>query len=313
MIRTRPLGDTGRDVSEVGFGAWAIGGLGYGDVSEDDALAALQAYFEGGGRAVDTARGYGISEILVGKALRRAGLADEVFVASKSGSRLPAIIRTDCETSLFCLQREPVDLYYVHVPPADPDALSPMLDAYQDLKRRGRIRLVGVSQARGGERESVEETRLYLSDPRVDAVQLTYSIARQANRPLFEEARAAGKGMVLRTVLEGGLLTGKYVPGHVWTDSRNDWRAGRDRDRMDALLSKVQEMEALVRPPYENLAQMAIGFALAAPVSQVLVGAKRPSHVRDALAATAAGSMDPALEAELTALGEDLAPLLRRT
>lgn len=284
MIESRPLGSTGVEISSVGFGAWAIGGLGYGDVPTDDALDAVRAYLEAGGRHIDTARGYGISEILCGRVLKETGLRSETFVASKSGKAHPPAIRTDCLTSNFCTGDVPVDLYYVHVPPAPGEKLDRMLDAYAALKDAGLTRLVGVS-APGRDEPGSPESQAFLEamidDPRVDVIQLVYSLARPGNAKMIARAAEKGVGIVARTCLEGGLLTGRYKPGHVWTDTANDGRAGRPQEWLDALLSRVQELSnQLVRPPYESMAQLALAWVLANEnVSTIIVGGKNRSQV----------------------------------
>ena len=314
MVKTRLLGKSGCEVSEVGYGAWAIGGLGYGDVPERDALAAVETYLELGGRNIDTARGYGVSEIYVGKVLKHHGLSDEVFVASKSGSKLGAIIRTDLETSLFCLQRDYVDLYYVHVPPKEPDVLDRMLDVYQGLKDEGKMRLVGVSQAGDVGDESVEACRRYIADERVDVIQFTFSLVRQRHREVLREAMEKGTGIVARMNLEGGFLTGKYRPGHVWPDKENDWRAHRGREHVDAILAAVQELaRTVVEPPYASLAQVALAFPLATEgISAIIPGGKSAAHVRQNMAVAELPPMEAAYYRRLVEACGGMADLFSR-
>jgi aryl-alcohol dehydrogenase-like predicted oxidoreductase len=110
MLTKRMLGQTGIEVTPLGFGSQTIGGLGYGDQDWSQSQPTADAYLAGGGRFIDTARGYGVSEIYVGKALRKSAQAGEVTVCSKSGTLHPPCIRADLEVSLFCLQREQLDV-----------------------------------------------------------------------------------------------------------------------------------------------------------------------------------------------------------
>lgn len=287
MLSPRQLGNSGVNIDALTFGAWAMGGLGYGDAPAEEGLGAVEAFLDRGGRSIDTARGYGISEILVGKVLKAHAAGDEVFVASKSGSTHPPIIVTDFETSRFCLQRDVIDLYYIHVPPADGDHLDRMLDVYQKLKASGKLRFVGVSQGRPSGPESVAEIRRYLQDPRIDVVQIMYSLARQSNAPILAEAEATGTALAARMVLEGGLLTGKYKPGHHFPDKANDWRAGRSDEQKDAMFSFAEELKArFVHPPYTTLPQLAVAWTLAAPgLTTVLVCGRTAAQVEDTMQA----------------------------
>lgn len=317
MISCRPLGRTGFDVSAIGFGAWAIGGLGYSDVAEADALAAVRAYLDAGGRHIDTARGYGISEILCGRVLKDTGLRGETFVASKSGNGHPPAIRTDCLTSNFCTGDAPVELYYVHVPPAPGEKLDRMLDAYVALKEAGHTRLVGVS-APGRDEPGSPEANAFLEamidDPRVDVIQLVYSLARPGNAEMIARAARKGVGIVARTCLEGGLLTGRYKPGHVWTDTANDGRASRPREWLDALLGRVQELsDELVTPPYQSMAQLALAWVLADEnVSSAIVGGKNGSQVERNVAVADLPPMDAQTRARISEACADLERLASR-
>jgi aryl-alcohol dehydrogenase-like predicted oxidoreductase len=308
----RPLGRTGRQVTSVGYGAWAIGGLGYGDQDERQAFEAIDAYLAGGGRFMDTARGYGVSEILIGQRLRAFPRADEVFVASKSGSTHPPIVRTDLETSRFCLRRDALDLYYIHVPPRDPDGLRRLLDVYQALKDAGRARLVGVSCPRIETPDDVDLVRRAIQDGRADVLQMAYSMAETEAGPLIAEAAGRGIAVVARMNLLGGLLTGKYKPGHVFADRANDWRASIPQDRLDEVLRIVGELAArFVRPPYETLGQVALGFALAAPgVSAIIPGGRSAAQVRANLSIDGLPPLAPAFAKDLAAAAAPIRAIL---
>ena len=94
-IKKRLFGNTGIEVSEIGFGAWPIGGSHYGDVPESDGIKAIETYIDAGGNHIDTARGYGKSEMLVGQVLNKLN-RDSIFLASKT-------IKGDCLEGEVCL------------------------------------------------------------------------------------------------------------------------------------------------------------------------------------------------------------------
>ena len=143
-FKTITLGKTGFDLTEIGFGAWAIGGRRYGPVAESDGIKAIHAYVQGGGNFIDTARSYG-SEPLLGQYFAQHGGRDKIFIATKAPSVEPEDIRNDLETSLRELQTDYIDLYYLHRPPEDPDHMNRLLDLYDQLKTEGKIRATGAS------------------------------------------------------------------------------------------------------------------------------------------------------------------------
>lgn len=308
-METRPLGNTGHDVTAVGFGAWALGGLGYGDQVEADAFEAIDTYLEAGGRFFDTARGYGVSEIRLGNRLAAFEEADEVFVCSKSASKHPPTWWADLETTLFCLQREPVDLYYVHVPSGDREKMDRLLDAYVEQKDAGKIGHVAVSCGRVGPGEQGFDSAMpWAEDPRVEVIQINYSYAEPWAKPIMEAARANGTGVVARSNILGGLLTGKYRPGHRFDNPANEGRAGIDPGKLDRILAIVQDIEEnLLRPPYENMIELALAYALAHPaVSAIIPGARSREQVLTNIAVDARPPMDPSLAAQIEEAGEEI-------
>ena len=117
----------------------------------------------------------------------------------------------------------------------------------------------------------------------MDVLEVVYSILRQLTAEMFDYAKENGVGIVARTAIESGFLSGKYQPGHVFGDSdsgdhRNRWPA----EIRDRILQMVCDMQTFaVRPPYENMAQAAVKFALAPPaVTSVIIGAKNADQMR---------------------------------
>ncbi len=277
-MKKRHLGRTGLEITEISFGAWAIGSRGYGAVDTQDAYAALGTFIDAGGNFIDTARNYGNSEELIGTYLQERGV-DGIFIASKTGKTqseedIP-FIRTEAETTLRNLKRDAVDLYYLHSPPADVDLMNRVLDEFEKLKDEGKVRLIGASiKGPNVTSDTVDLCKQYTDTGRIDAIQLIYSIWRQLNAESAEYAVAQGVGIVARTVLESGFLTGKYPPGHVFPqgDHRQRWGG----DRLKRLLEDAADLtDTIVKPPFENLAQVAIRFPLADEnVSTLILGAR---------------------------------------
>jgi aryl-alcohol dehydrogenase-like predicted oxidoreductase len=211
-MNRRKIGRLNREVSEVGFGAWQIGG-DWGDVDEDAALATLHAAADAGVTFFDTADVYGDgrSERLVGRLLReRAG--EDLFVATKMGRRAeqtvanysPEHFRAWNDRSRENLGMDTLDLVQLHCPPTD---LYYRPEVFEDLERmvdEGRIAAYGVSV------ERVEEALKAIEYPGVASVQIIFNAFRQrpADRFLAEAARR-GVGVIVRVPLASGLLSGK--------------------------------------------------------------------------------------------------------
>jgi len=299
-LQKRTVERMGTKLTLSGFGAWPIGGAKYGETgNEKTAIEAIEAYLEAGGNHIDTARAYGDSELYIGKALSR-GLRDKVFLATKthgggSVETLPQI-RKDLETSLKLLQTDYLDLYYMHMPPDDRDTMNKTLDQFEALKNEGKIKAIGASvKGPNVTPKTVDLCFQYIDSGRVDVLEVLYSILRQLNSKVFEYAKNKGIGIVARTVLESGFLSGKYQPGHVFgagkaEDHRNRW----DMETRNRIFQMVSEIKSYaVRPPYENMAQVAIRFAMEPPaVTSVIVGARSAEQVRRNIAVESLPPLD---------------------
>ncbi len=298
-LEKRTIERTGDQLTILGFGAWPIGGAKYGKVSETDAIEAIEAYLDAGGNHIDTARAYGDSEYYLGKALSK-GQRDKVFLATKTqGGGHPETlpqIRKDIETSLKLLQTDCLDLYYMHMPPDDEDTMNKTLDQFEALKNEGKIKAIGASvKGPNVTQKTVDLCFRYIDSARVDVLEVLYSVLRQLNTEVFDYAREKGIGVVARTVLESGFLSGKYQPGHVFGtknigDHRNRW----DMKTRDRIFRMVSEMKSYaVRPPYENMAQVAVKFATEpTAVTSVIVGARNAAQVRRNMAVESLPALD---------------------
>jgi len=281
MIRRRKLGRTGFEVSELGFGSWPIGGktakFHYGDVKQTEIESVLLRYFEDGGNFLDTARAYGESERILGGVLSRYDGGDKIILATKTeaGETIDSVpqIRKDLEESLRLLRRDYVDLYYLHQPPETRDAMNRALDEMEQLKRENKIRAIGASIKGPNVNNDTERLCLqYLNTGRLDVLQLVYSILRQRLRGVMEEARRRKVGIVIRTALESGLLTGSYTPGH--TFAGRDQRTRYKKENLDFILNAAQEISRFaVYSPFRTLGQVALRFSMEpVEVSSVIVG-----------------------------------------
>ena len=286
-IRKRLFGNTGIEVSEIGFGAWPIGGSHYGDVPDSDGIKAIETYIDAGGNHIDTARGYGKSEMLVGNVLNNVD-RDHIFLASKTikGDCIDTIpeIRKELEESLRQLKTDYLDLYYLHLPPDDIETMKRALDEFETLRSEGKIKFIGASiKAADVTPATLELCHQYIDTGRVNALQVVYSILRQLHTGMFENASEKGVAIIARTAMESGFLSGKYKSEHVFNgtiknDHRNRWSAEKQKQ----IFAMAEEMKDwAVAAPYQTLAQVAIKFSLAPKqISSLIVGAKNAHQVQ---------------------------------
>ena len=317
----RPLGRSEFQVSEISFGAWAIGGS-WGSVNDEDSLAALRRAVELGVNFIDTADVYGDgrSERLIAR-LRKES-RQPIIVATKAGRALDPHVASGynrqnltrfVERSLKNLETEALDLLQLHCPPTEVYYMPETFAALDDLVAQGKLRYYGVSV------EKVEEALKAIQYPNVQTVQIIFNIFRQRPAELFfQEARRRQVGILARVPLASGLLTGKITRDSTFAadDHRNFNRFGESFNRgetfsgvdLDAGLQAVAELQALV-PAGMSLSQFALRWILMFPeVSCSIPGAKKAAQVEENLAA----AQFPALSAEtMEKVGEIYTRLIR--
>jgi aryl-alcohol dehydrogenase-like predicted oxidoreductase len=295
----RVLGRTGWKVSEVSFGAWAIGGS-WGNVSDADSLAALNKAIECGINFIDTADVYGSgrSERLI--AQLKKSHKENIIVATKAGRRLPKQtvsgysrenLTAWVEDSLRNLETDALDLLQLHCPPTDLYYQPEIFGILDDLVKTGKIRFYGVSV------ERVEEALKAIDYPNVQSVQIIFNCFRQ--RPaeiLFPEAKRRQVGILARVPLASGLLTGKLTKDTEFEkdDHRNFNRHGQAFDvgetfsgvDYDVALEAVEEVRRLL-PSHVTMSQFALRWILMFDaVTCAIPGGKRPAQVAENAAAS---------------------------
>ncbi len=325
-MRTRTFGRTGRDVSEIGFGAWQVG-ADWGEVAEDEALATLHAAVDAGVTFFDTADVYGDgrSERLVGRLVReRAG--EGLTVATKMGRRAeqtvenysPENLRAWNDRSRELLGVDTLDLVQLHCPPTDlyyrPEVFAD-LDA---MVAEGRMAAYGVSV------ERVEEGLKAIAFPNVASVQIIFNAFRQRPAERFlAEAAGRGVGVIVRVPLASGLLSGRYTRETTFAgdDHRTFNRAGEAFDVGETFagvpfevgLDAVEELRPLV-PEGATLAGLALRWILMhEAVTTVIPGARSPDQARGNAAAADLPALDVAAMARIAAVyAERIAPLVHQ-
>src|SRR5580658_5990837 len=295
----RELGRTGWKVSDISFGACAIGGA-WGAVDDKDSMAALHSALDAGVNFFDTADVYGDgrSERLLAKLKKER--TEKFYSATKAGRRLREQtpegysrenLTTFIDRSLRNLETETLDLLQLHCPPTQVYYMPEVFEILDDLTKAGKIRYYGVSV------EKVEEAIKAIEFPNVQSVQIIFNIFRQ--RPadfFFDLARKRKVGILARVPLASGLLSGKITRDSKFAkdDHRNFNRHGEAFDRGETFagvdfetgLRAVEELKTLV-PKNATLAQLALRWILEfSAVTCSIPGAKRPAQVAENIAAS---------------------------
>ena len=296
----RALGRTGWKVSEISFGAWAIGGA-WGQVSDEESLGALNQAIDSGINFLDTADVYGNGRSHRLIAQLKKSRKEEILVATKVGRRLPkqtvegytrSNLTSWIEDNLRDLQMDALDLVQLHCPPTDAYYQPEIFGVLDDLVKAGKIRFYGVSV------ERVEEALKAMEYPNLQSVQIIFNCFRQRPAELFfAQAKLKQVGILARVPLASGLLTGKFRADTQFADDdhRNFNRQGQRFDVGETFsgvdyqvaLAAVDEIRALV-PANVSMSQFALRWILMFDaVTCAIPGGKRPSQVADnALAST---------------------------
>ena len=286
-MKYRSFGRTGWQVSEISFGAWAIGGS-WGQVSEADALDALHAAIDHGVNFIDTADVYGDgrSERLIAQVLKER--SEDVYVVTKAGRRLDPHVAKGynrenltafVERSLKNLGVKTIDLVQLHCPPTEVYYMPELFGVLDNLVKAGKIRYYGVSV------EKVEEAIKAIEYPNVQSVQIIFNMFRQRPADMFFDlAKKRQVAILARVPLASGLLTGKMTHQTTFAqdDHRNFNRYGEAFDVGETFsgvdyetgLAVVDELRALLSPGM-TMAQFALRWILMFDaVSCAIPGAK---------------------------------------
>lgn len=297
-MRTRPLGKTGLQVSELGFGSLFASSLGPGF---EQSRAAVRQAVELGINFFDTAPAYANSEEVLGAILKE--IHAPLIVSTKLGGRPQpfnprdaAQLRLSAEQSLRLLHRDVIDVLFIHEPDrplqypwwTDPEAVTgPVLEVLDDLKRRGMIRFTGV----GG--TTVTEMGHLVRSGKFDVVLTAFNYSalfREADQEVIPAARERGMGVVLGSVLQQGALGRRFDEA---IRAKPMWLS---RARQEQFLEFYRFLDEVGMP----IVEMALRFALSsANASTVLIGPKTAEQVAQSVAAAAKGPLPADILAKL--------------
>lgn len=276
-MKYRTFGHLGWTVSEISFGAWAIGGDMWGPQDDGESVRALHRALDLGVNFIDTAQGYGKghSEELIGKVLKER--PDAVYVATKvppkPGSVWPPpedanadaifpgpYIIEECERSLKRLGRDYLDIYQFHTWATAFNVDGEWIEAMARLKKEGKIRASGVSVP-----DTTPDNVIgALAEGRIDSVQVIYNIFEQYPRwNLFPSCERMGIGVIVRVPFDEGALTGKFTASTSFPegDVRRHYFRGKN---LSSVVGRVERVRKFMEPrhPGMPMAEYALRFCL---------------------------------------------------
>ena len=292
-MKTRQLGKDGPYLTEIGLGAWAIGGSwawGWGEQDDRESIDTIHRSLELGINWIDTAAVYGLghAEEVLARAI--AERRWEVFIATKCGlvwddrgrvrnNNRPESIRKECENSLRRLNAEIIDLYQIHWP--DPNV--PVEESWGEMTRlqeEGKVRFIGVSNF------GVDLLERCQAIHPVQSLQPPYNMVhRDVEKEILPWCKEHQVGVVAYSPLQSGLLTGKFTRDFLHTLAEDDWRRKQHHPMFtEPMYSKVLDFVDSIRPIAEKydktVAQLAIAWVLMHPaVTSAIVGARKPSQI----------------------------------
>jgi aryl-alcohol dehydrogenase-like predicted oxidoreductase len=286
-MKYRTFGKLGWQVSEIGFGAWALGGQAWGGQRVEDSVATLKQALDLGCNFIDTAQGYGDghSERVIGKFLK-AHQGERIYVATKIPPKSPGdwpptpyddiearfpenYLRERIEISLRNLQTDCIDLLQLHTWTRAWNRRPAALAVLRELRREGKLRGIGISTPEQDQNSLVELMR----QGWLDSVQVIYNIFEQEPQAeLLPAALEHNVGVIVRVAFDEGALTGKFTEKTTFApdEFRNNYFAG---DRLARTVRRVAKIQEAIGAAERDVATAALKFALKpGAVSTVIPG-----------------------------------------
>jgi len=304
-MKYRPLGATDMAVSEIGLGTWPIGGptlwaqgyISYGPVDDGESIRLIRRTRELGVNFIDTADIYGDghAEEVIAEAL---GSDRECYVATKVGydmygGRQGKVWSAEhicyaVEQSLRRLRRERIDLYQLHTPPLEVIQRGEVFGTLERLKEQGKLREYGVSVI------TAADALAALEQGRPASFQVGFNLLEQRHvEDLFPIVHERGVGIVVRSPLASGLLTGTVSADTTFPET--DHRSRMSREQLARRVATVDSLRFLVQSPVATLAQAALAFILSHDaVSVVIPGALSVEELEDNVSASDVAPLPPA-------------------
>lgn len=288
----RTFGRTGLEVSEVGFGAWGIGGKGWGGCREEDARAALDKAWELGVNIFDTCDAYGdgLSERIIGEFLRDK--RKDAVVVTKGGTnfRVPGrsknferdYLMMCLDESLDRLKTDYIDVYLLHVPDAAWQEKGQVFETLKEMKKSGKVRYTGLAMW-----GAADTLHAFEQDKEgvIEVLECPFNILNKSNLEVVKIAEERNTGVLTSQPLASGILTGKYDLGTTFPEGDN--RKGFwTKERWESLREDLKIIEGCVQETGLTWGELALAYNLSYPGIQcVIPGAKNPSQAEKNTAA----------------------------
>lgn len=306
-MNKRKLGKTDIEVSEIAFGAWAIGGWMWGGADSKEAVRAIETAVDNGMTTIDTASvyGFGLSEELVGKAVKgkrnkvqiltkfgmewNRKVGDYYFDTKDNSGREIKIYRyaakekviSDCDDSLRRLKTDYIDLFQIHWPDST-TPVSETMEALELLIQKGKIRAGGVCNFPA---DLLDEARKSFN---VASNQVPYSmVKREIEKDIVPYAMANNISIIAYSPLQRGLLTGKIKPGHKF--SEGDTRPSTPyykEPNLSNILALLEKIKSVADEHNAKLSQLVLNWTIRQPgITCALAGARDPKQVLENIGA----------------------------
>jgi aryl-alcohol dehydrogenase-like predicted oxidoreductase len=300
-LKRKKLGNSDIEITEIGYGAWAIGGSGWefawGEQDDKDSIESVHKSLEMGVNWIDTAAAYGLghSEEVVQKAVKEwSGKKPYVFtkcgLVSDEKGRMrrvldPDAIRKECEGSLRKLKTDAIDLYQIHWPPfRDEDKIYGAWDMMTRLKDEGKVKWIGVSNFNVNQIKKAEEI-----SP-VTSLQPPYSlIKRDIEDEILPYCQQKNIGVIIYSPMFSGLLTGKMTRERIKNMPEDDWRKREpefNEPKLSGNLILVEKLKEVANKYKRTPGEIAIAWTLIHPaVTAAIVGARNEKQASEVMRA----------------------------
>lgn len=288
------FGKTDLKVSDVGFGAWAIGGLGWGAAPDDDnAISALKRAWELDVNFYDTcdAYGNGRSETLIGEFMK--GKRQEAIIATKGGTnyRVPErskdfsrdYLMMCLDESLQRLQTDYVDVYLLHVPSAEWQEKGKVFETLKEMKKSGKARYAGLAMWQANDTLYALE---HDTEGVIEVLECPFNILNKTNIEVLKITRERNIAVLTSQPLASGILTGKYASDTKFAEGDN--RKGFwTEERFASIIPDMKIIEECVKETGLTMAELALAYILSYPgIHSVIPGAKTAAQVEKNVAAS---------------------------
>lgn len=288
------FGKTGMKVSDIGFGAWAIGGKGWGDGSSDrEAVEALTVSWEKGVNLYDTCDAYGDghSEKLIGEFFK--GRRKEAVIVTKGGTnfRLPErsknfskeYLMMCLEESLERLQTDYVDVYLLHVPDAKWQDQCTVLETLKEMKQSGKVRFAGLAMWGAGDTMHALECD---RDRVIDVLECPFNILNKSNLEVVKLTKERNIAVMTSQPLASGILTGKYREGARFAEGDNR-RGFWTEERFEEVKQDLEIVESCAAETGLSMGHLALAYNMTyRGIGCVIPGAKNAAQALDNASAT---------------------------